>query len=183
MYYYYILLLLLLYIIIIYRAISKNYPSVKWRIPDTILRQFFLYQNLIWSVVFELLKEVVNVWRVEYKMQARVARFTVRRGCLRGAPAAFTCALPTYPQLRIHTFSFSLSLSLCLSLSLPHSLSLSLTHLLTHFKSLLFLLKLLYLIIRDLAQVIKKLKRKWHKSQRAVVGAQRSNNTSFFFQY
>jgi len=39
------------------------------------------------------------------------------------------------------------------------------------------------LIIRDLAQVIKKLKRKWHKSQRAVVGAQRSNNTSFFFQY
>jgi len=41
----------------------------------------------------------------------------------------------------------------------------------------------IYLIIRDLAQVIKKLKRKWHKSQRAVVGAQRSNNTSFFFQY
>jgi len=41
----------------------------------------------------------------------------------------------------------------------------------------------LNLIIRDLAQVIKKLKRKWHKSQRAVVGAQRSNNTSFFFQY
>jgi len=42
---------------------------------------------------------------------------------------------------------------------------------------------IIYLIIRDLAQVIKKLKRKWHKSQRAVVGAQRSNNTSFFFQY
>jgi len=40
------------------------------------------------------------------------------------------------------------------------------------------------LIIRDLAQVIKKLKRKWQrKSQRAIVGAQRSNNPSFFFQY
>jgi len=29
----------------------------------------------------------------------------------------------------------------------------------------------------------KMLKRKWQKNQRAVVGAQRSNNTSFFFQY
>jgi len=34
----------------------------------------------------------------------------------------------------------------------------------------------LLITVKDL-----KLKRKWHKSQRAVVGAQRS--TSFFFQY
>jgi len=108
----------------IYRAIPKNHLSVKWRIPDTILRQFFLYQNLIWSVVFELLKEVVNVWRGEYKRQARVSRFTVRRGCLRGAPAALSAG--RYTHTDTHANTYILSLSVCLSVSL--SLFLSFAH-------------------------------------------------------
>jgi len=51
------------------------------------------------------------------------------------------------------------------------------------FDSILSLFENIYLIITDLAQAIKKLKRKWYKNQRAVVQAQRSNNTSFSFQY
>jgi len=51
----------------------------------------------------------------------------------------------------------------------------------------IFFLRNLYssLVILNIFRIyiFKKLKRKWHKSQRAVVGAQRSNNTSFFFQY
>jgi len=64
---------------VVYTGWFKITPvSLKWHIHESILRRFFLWQNFVRSLVFELLKEVVNVWRVEYKRQARVARFTVR---------------------------------------------------------------------------------------------------------
>jgi len=98
--------------------------SLKWHILESILRQFFLWQNFIRRLLFELLKEVINLWRVGYKRQARVARFTVRRGCLLGAPAAISWSLHmTYTHANTYILILSLSLTLSLSLS----------HLLTHF--------------------------------------------------
>jgi len=39
---------------------QNNLLSLKYRIPDVILRRFFLCQNFVRSLVFKLVKEIVR---------------------------------------------------------------------------------------------------------------------------